>query len=127
MVILDTCFSGAFAVGDSVLRDSRDQTLGRQISFASGRFILAGSASHQEALDGIDGHGVLTGVLLKGLAGAADKEVRGDRDGKVNILEIGEFAKMRVPQVASQVGKGHEQKPRWYFNGDDMFNVRSAD
>jgi WD40 repeat protein len=127
MVVLDTCFSGAFAVGDAVLRDSRDQTLGRQISFASGRFILAGSASHQEALDGIDGHGVLTGVLLKGLAGMADREVRGDKDGKVNILELGEFAKTRVPQVASAVGRGHEQRPRWFFNGDDMFNIRAVD
>ena len=127
MVVLDTCFSGAFAVGDAVLRESRDQTLGRQISFASGRFILAGSASHQEALDGIDGHGVLTGVLLKGLVGLADREVRGDKDGKVNILELGEFAKTRVPQVASQVGRGHEQRPRWFFNGDDMFNVRTVD
>jgi dipeptidyl aminopeptidase/acylaminoacyl peptidase len=127
MVVLDTCFSGTFAVNDVVLRDSRDQTIGRQISYASGRFILAGSASHQEALDGIDGHGVLTGVLLKGLAGGADAEVRGDKDGKVNILELGEFAKTRVPQIASKVGRGHEQKPRWYFNGDDMFNVRSVD
>jgi len=127
MVVLDTCFSGAFAIGDSIMRDSRDQTIGRQISFSSGRFILAGSASHQEALDGIDGHGVLTGVLLKGLAGAADTESRGDRDGKVNILELGEYAKTKVPQIARDIGKGHEQKPRWFFNGDDMFNVRSVD
>ena len=127
MVVLDTCFSGSFAVGDSILRDSRDQTLGRQISFASGRFILAGSSSQQEALDGFDGHGVLTGTLLKGLAGAADAQVRGDHDGKVNVLELGEYAKAVVPEVAAKVGRGHEQRPRWFFNGDDMFNVRSAD
>ena len=127
MVVLDTCFSGSFAVGDSILRESRDQTMGRQISFASGRFILAGSASQQEALDGVDGHGVMTGVLLKGLAGAADTEARGDRDGKVNILELGEYAKAKVPELARQIGHGHEQKPRWFFNGDDMFNIRSAD
>jgi WD40 repeat protein len=127
MVVLDTCFSGAFAIGDSIQRESRDQTVGRQISHSSGRFILAGSASHQEALDGIDGHGVLTGVLLKGLAGEADAGSRGDKDGKVNILELGEFAKLQVPTIARQVGRGHEQKPRWFFNGDDMFNVRSVD
>src|SRR5262249_26620311 len=127
MVVLDTCFSGAFAVGDSILRESRDQTLGRQISFASGRFILAGSSNQQEALDGFDGHGVLTGTLLKGLAGAADAQVRGDHDGKVNVLELGEYAKTVVPEVAAKVGRGHDQRPRWFFNGDDMFNVRSAD
>ncbi|MBI3709480.1 MAG: caspase family protein [Proteobacteria bacterium] len=122
-VILDTCFSGAFAVNDSILRDSRDQTIGKQISQESGRFILAGSADQQEALDGIDGHGVFTGVLLKALSGAADR----DKDGKVTIYEMGEYAKLRVPEVAKEVGQGHQQKPRWFFNGDDMFDIRSVD
>jgi WD40 repeat protein len=127
VVILDTCFSGAFAVSDSLMRDSRDQTLGKQMSHTSGRFILAGSSSQEEALDGVDGHGVLTGVLLKGLSGDADRSVRGDRDGKVSVMELGEFAKTKVPELAVKVGAGHSQKPRWFFNGDDIFDVRSAD
>ncbi|MBI3710762.1 MAG: hypothetical protein HY246_24210, partial [Proteobacteria bacterium] len=123
MVVLDTCFSGAFAIDDSIQRDSRDQTIGRQISHSSGRFILAGSASHQEALDGVDGHGVFTGVLLKALSGAADL----DHDGKVNIIEMGRYTKQQVPEVAKQVGRGHEQVPRSFFNGDDEFDIRSVD
>lgn len=127
MLILDSCFSGAFAVGDSVLRDSRDETLGRQMSRVSGRFILAASSSYEEALDGEDGHGVLTGAILEGLAGAADRHLRGNRDGKVNVLEIGEWAKARVPQISARLGQTQAQRPRWYFTGDDMFDLRSAD
>jgi hypothetical protein len=127
MLVLDSCFSGAFAVEDSVLRDSRDQTLGRQMSRVSGRFILAASSSYEEALDGEDGHGVLTGAILDGLGGAADRNLRGNRDGKVSVLEVGEWAKARVPQISARLGQTHAQRPRWYFTGDDMFDLRSAE
>jgi hypothetical protein len=65
--------------------------------------------------------------LLRGLAGRADSELRGNRDGKVSVYELGEFAKAQVPALASQVRSGHSQKPRWYFTGDDMFDLRDAD
>jgi len=126
-IVLDTCYSGAFAVEDSITRETRDETMGKQISHETGRFILAGSASQEEALDGVDGHGVFTEVLLRGLAGKADSELRGNRDGKVSVYELGEFAKAQVPALASQVRSGHSQKPRWYFTGDDMFDLRDAD
>ena len=124
VVVLDTCYSGAFAVGDSIERDSRDQTVGKQISHATGRFILAGSSSQEEALDGIDGHGVFTEVLLHGLDGAADREAAGNHDGKVSIYELGEYAKAKVPELAAEVAHGYSQKPRWFFNGDEMFDLR---
>ena len=126
VVVLDTCYSGAFAVDDSIMRDSRDQTVGKQISHATGRFILAGSSSQQEALDGIDGHGVFTEVLLKGLSGDADRQNAGNHDDKVSIYELGEYTKSQVPQLAAKIAKGYAQKPRWYFNGDEMFDIRNA-
>ncbi len=127
VVVLDTCYSGAFAVDDSILRDARDQTLGKQISHATGRFILAGSASQEEALDGVAGHGVFTDVLLHGLSGEADTRPPGNRDGRVNIYELGEFTKSQVSEEAAKVGHGRSQRPRWFFNGDDMFNLRDVD
>jgi hypothetical protein len=126
VVVLDTCYSGAFAVDDSIMRDSRDQTLGKQISHETGRFILAGSSSQQEALDGVDGHGVFTEVLLHGLSGEADAKDAGNRDGKISIYELGEYTKKEVPALAAKVGNGHSQKPRWFFNGDDMFDLRDS-
>jgi DNA-binding beta-propeller fold protein YncE len=126
VVILDTCYSGAFAVGDSIQRDSRDQTVGKQMSHATGRFILAGSSSQEEALDGIDGHGVFTETLLLGLKGDADLTVAGNHDGKVSIYELGEYTKSKVPELAAKVARGYSQKPRWYFTGDEMFDLRDT-
>jgi len=126
VVILDTCYSGAFAVGDSVQRDSRDQTIDKQISHATGRFILGGSSSQEEALDGLDGHGVFTQALLLGLSGDADLQVAGNHDGKVSILELGEYTKAKVPQLAAKVAHGYSQKPHWYFSGDEMFDLKDA-
>ena len=126
IVVLDTCYSGAFAVDDSIQRDSRDQTVGKQISHATGRFILAGSSSQQEALDGVDGHGVFTETLLAGLKGDADQQVAGNHDGKVSIYELGEYTKAKVPELAAKIAHGYSQKPRWYFNGDEMFDLRGA-
>ena len=126
IIVLDTCYSGAFAIDDSIQRDSRDQTVGKQISHATGRFILAGSSSQQEALDGVDGHGVFTETMLLGLKGAADTEVAGNHDGKVSIYELGEYTKNKVPELAAKVAHGYSQKPRWFFNGDEMFDLRDA-
>ncbi len=126
IIVLDTCYSGAFAVDDSIQRDSRDQTVGKQISHATGRFILAGSSSQQEAFDGVDGHGVFTEALLMGLKGAADTEAAGNKDGKVSIYELGEYAKAKVPELAAKIAHGYAQKPRWFFNGDEMFDLRDA-
>ncbi len=86
----------------------------------------AGSSSEQEALDGVDGHGVFTEALLKGLQGGADQQDAGNHDGKVSIYELGEFTKAEVPKLAAQIAHGYNQKPRWYFNGDDMFDLRDA-
>ena len=87
VVVLDTCYSGTFAANDSILSASRDDTLGKQMSHSTGRFILASSSSQQEALDGIDGHGVFAGVLLRGLLGAAHTGLGDGDHAKVSILE----------------------------------------
>ena len=39
---------------------------------------------------------------------------------------LGEYTKERVPRIAATIGGGHEQTPRWYFSGDEMFDIRSA-
>ncbi|PWR19701.1 caspase family protein [Zavarzinia compransoris] len=120
-VVLDTCFAGLIAVEDSVIRQTANDTVARQLVRASGRFILAGAASKEEALDGINGHGVFTSSLIDGLKGMADTSVRGNNDKIVDIFEIGEFTKQRVPEMARQIGNGHRQSPRWFFTGSDLF------
>ncbi|WP_439815327.1 caspase family protein [Zavarzinia sp. CC-PAN008] len=124
-MLIDACYSGAFAVGDSVDNADRNSTSAQQLSYSSGRYILAGASSQEEALDGIAGHGVFTSVLLEGLVGKADESVRGNKDGAVDVLELGEYARKRVPDVAAEVGQGHRQRPHFFFRGDDWFPVRS--
>ncbi len=75
-VIIDTCFAGAFAVKDVVLRQTRDRTWINSLGMATGRFTLAGTSNQQEALDGIAGHGVFTAIVLGGLNGPADAQSR---------------------------------------------------
>ncbi|MCW0182156.1 MAG: caspase family protein [Zavarzinia sp.] len=120
-VVLDTCFAGLLAVEDAVFRQTANDTVAGQLVRASGRFILAGAASKEEALDGVNGHGVFTGALIEGLGGLADSEVRGNRDKIVDVFEIGEFAKKTVPEIARRIREGHRQSPRWFFTGSDVF------
>ncbi|HYD99190.1 MAG TPA: caspase family protein [Alphaproteobacteria bacterium] len=129
LVLLDSCFSGAFAVEDALLRQSRDQTFGRQMSHASGRYILSASSSQQEALDGEDGHGVFTGVVLKALAGQADRDrrARGNENGEVDTLELMEYAKAEVPEASRRISKGtYKQVPQSFTVGQDHFVVRTV-
>ena len=65
-------------------------------------------------------------MLLKGLSGDADRQNAGNHDNRVSILELGEYTKAQVPELAAKIAKGYAQKPRWYFNGDEMFDVRNA-
>lgn len=120
-VVLDTCFAGLLAVEDAVFRQTANDTVAGQLVRASGRFILAGAASREEALDGVNGHGVFTGALIEGLGGLADSEVRGNRDKIVDVFEIGEFARKTVPEIARRIREGHRQSPRWFFTGSDVF------
>ena len=127
IVVLDTCYSGAFAVDDSILRDSRDQTVGKQISHATGRFILAGSSSQQEALDGVNGHGVFTEVLL------TRPEGRRRHPGRRQPRRQGQHLRARrirqdsrSPSSPPRSPSGYNQKPRWFFNGDEMFDLRDV-
>lgn len=120
-VVLDTCFAGLLAVEDAVMRQTANDTVAGQLVRASGRFILAGAASKEEALDGVNGHGVFTGTLIEGLSGQADEKVRGNNDRIVDVFEIGEYAKTEVPAIARRISAGHRQSPRWFFTGSDLF------
>jgi WD40 repeat protein len=117
-VLIDSCYSGAFAVQDSVLQDRK--WTGALVQ-ETGRFVLAGASGEQEALDGINGHGVFTAVVLDGLNGKADQEVRGNRDQYIDIFEILEYARKRVPEEARKMS--HNQNATPFFLGSDTFNL----
>ncbi|BAY98523.1 extracellular ligand-binding receptor [Tolypothrix tenuis PCC 7101] len=90
VVILDCCFSGAFAEGlpskDDGLVDIKNQLGGE------GRAILTSSTSAQYSLDSI-----YTRYLVKGLeTGLADI----DNDGKISVEELHEYTKQQVQEAA---------------------------
>lgn len=90
VVILDCCFSGAFAQGlpgkDHGLVDIESQLGGE------GRAILTSSTSTQYSLDSI-----YTRYIVEGLeTGAADI----DNDGKISIEELHEYTKQQVQEAA---------------------------
>lgn len=123
-VLIDSCFAGAFAVPDAALRQSadvtsRDRAWMGQLGNATGRFILAGSQNQQEALDGVNGHGVFTGVVLEGIKGQADI----DHDGEVDVSELSSYAKSHVPEEARKIAPDHDQKATFYFAGSDFFKL----
>jgi len=125
-LMVDTCFAGSIDVGD-IARKARDETWVESLSRSSGRFTLAGTTNEQEALDGLQGNGVFTSVVLKALQGDADLQVSGDRDGKVNVYELARYTKAKVPEAARQVAPDHKQEPTYHFAGSDFFDLKARD
>lgn len=126
VLMVDTCFAGSIDVGD-IARKARDDTWVESLSRSSGRFTLAGTTNEQEALDGLHGNGVFTSVVLKALAGDADMQVSGDKDGKVNVYELARYTKAKVPEAVRQVAPDHKQEPTYHFAGSDFFDIKARD
>jgi uncharacterized caspase-like protein len=122
-VLIDSCNSGAFAVLNSVVKNSQNRAWTGSLAQNTGRFVLAGTSSDQEALDGINGHGVFTAVLLTGLNGKADTEIAGNRDLHVNIAELLAYAKQKVPEEAHKIAPTHAQNVAGFFAGSDFFDL----
>lgn len=93
LLFLDTCHSGKIAA-DSLAN----------VGHETGRYLLAASASAQEALDSFDNrNGVFVYALDEAFAGRAGH----DADGNLGALALGEYVGRRVGQLARQ--KHHEQ------------------
>ncbi|WP_193367908.1 caspase family protein [Pelagibius marinus] len=120
LIILDTCESGAFSpVGTSQL--ALAQTRGAKTKFAidrlmrqSGRAVLAASSARQEALEGYQGHGLFTWVLLKAVA-ESDKRF-GNGNELVDIGELNSYLSEEVPKLSKQVF-GRAQVPMGTVSG----------
>ncbi len=123
-VLIDSCNSGSFAVLGSVMQHSSPQERAWTGSLAqnTGRFVLAGTSNDQEALDGINGHGVFTAVLLDGLGGKADQEF-GNRDQHINIAELLAYTRQRVPEEAHKISPSHAQNVSGFFAGSEFFDL----
>ncbi|MBH8566377.1 ABC transporter substrate-binding protein [Nostoc sp. CENA67] len=96
VVILDCCFSGAFAEG-MLARDDGFVDVKNQLG-GEGRAVLTSSTSTQYSFEqpGAD-ISTYTRYIVEGLkTGAADR----DEDGKISVDELHEYAKSKVQEAA---------------------------
>lgn len=121
LLILDTCYAGLAASGDSRLMFAslsrgidEKSAISRLMKF-TGHTILAASSEHQKALEGHEGHGVFTYVLLQGLKGKADRS--GEGQGVITIDELADYAREKVPIITMKKW-GFEQIPMRNMHGD---------
>lgn len=95
VVVLDCCFSGAFAEG-MLAKDAGHVDLRAQLG-GEGRVVLASSASTQYSFDAAEtGLSTYTQFLVHGIAsGEADL----NHDGAITVDELHEYARARVQAV----------------------------
>ena len=100
VLLLDTCYAGAFAGRERLafnFRGLEEKTAIDRLMQATGRATLASSSAVQQALEGYEGHGVFTYALLQGLSRAADD--RGNRNGTIEIDELSNYVSDTVPEL----------------------------
>jgi len=109
VVILDCCYSGAFAAG--WLPKSRGAVDIKRELGGEGRAILTSSTALQKSFEH-EGSGIYTRFLVEGLeTGAADR----DGTGTISILELHDYAKEKV-QAAKPVMKPEIYSHKEGFN-----------
>jgi len=106
LLMLDTCNSGAF-FANSGQRGLSEKTAIDRLTRATGHATLAASSDSQSAMEGYEGHGVFTYVLLEGLKGEADS----NDDGFVTLLELASYVENEVPERSYEKW-GYEQVPQ---------------
>jgi WD40 repeat protein len=125
LLVLDTCFSATLAdTADAAERKARHQGVAQSVGHETGRFVLAGARDlaldSDGSADSIDGHGLFTAALLKGLQGDADFR----RAGVVNVVDLLRYTKKRVADDSQRLKL--DQEPFFFFNGTNFFDVRAV-
>ena len=115
VIILDTCHSGAFGdPGAVATRGMAEEGALKVLSRAAGIVVLSASTSQQQALEGHQGHGLYSYVLLQGLSGKAD--ARGN--GFVNTGALADYLEDEVPRLAERYQR--KQYPTRFWDGQSF-------
>jgi hypothetical protein len=136
LVVLDSCYSGGALAGAAdpgprlagVARGGENQGMALRAAIdrlkdQTGRAVLARSRPDQVALEGIEGHGVFTHVLLAGLHGEAD--AKGNRNQEIEVSELADYLEREVPRV-SQERFGYAMFPMRDLQGQSFTIGRAA-
>ncbi len=123
LVVLDSCYAGAALGGEPRLASLRGgealetRAAIDRLMAKTGRAILASTTSRAYALEGLEGHGVFTHVLLEGLGGRAD--LLGDRDGTIETGELADYLEDEVPRMSLRLWQ-YEQFPMHDLRGQSF-------
>jgi len=78
-----------------------------KLSKATGRTVMASSGPAEIALQGYRAHGVLAYALLEGLATADSSKDYGNGNGRIELHELIEHVRYRVPQITELITKNN--------------------
>lgn len=122
LIILDTCYAGAFQTLSPDQRADRSKAVVERVSRDSGRFVLASARGLANDNDGKDyppglGHGLFTSTALDALTGKADY----DGDKTVSLAELGGYVKAEVIKTSKDWPV--PQIPVAKFLGDPYFAI----
>lgn len=111
LYIFDTCHAGGVDTIVSGLYDARMSVMAKKM----GLHIYASAGSLQTAIDGYQGNGLFTYNLLSGIRSGKDAD--SNKDGKVSVVELGQYAKQKTTDVSTKIG--HPQTPNIISFGKD--------
>jgi hypothetical protein len=117
LVLIDTCESGSFSHSLARLRGMSEKTAIHKLRRATGRATIVAATESQPALEGYQGHGVFTYVLLQALRRA--DTTHGNRDGITGIAELAAYVDEQVPALTRQEFQ-FEQFPQVHMIGSDF-------
>ena len=129
-LVLDSCRSGAVAsafealssASAVILDDAVAQKSLRRLARVGGIHVLAASRAQEDATElQIEKHGALTYLVIEGISGEADGVNDHDRDGKVSVREIIDYAALEMPTLAHKLSQEPiSQNPVGYSRGEDF-------
>lgn len=97
LILIDTCESGSFATSLVAMRGISEKTAIAKLTRATGRATIVASTDTQPAMEGYNGHGVFTYVLMQGLRHADVQS--GNRDGYTGLFELASYISDQVPAL----------------------------
>jgi len=113
-MIYDTCESGSLTDTRSVDAAMAQSAAVERLTRAMGRTILSASTDDAPALEGYQGHGVMTWAMLDAMAKA-------DSNGNatIEVTELAGYLDLEVPEI-SAAAFGFRQVPQMSIKGSDF-------
>ena len=112
LMLMDTCNAGSF-LGNNT-RGLSEQTAIDRLTRSTGHATIVASSDDQVAMEGYEGHGIFTYILVEGLSGKADT----DGDGFITLQELSTYTEEEVPRRSYE---------KWGYEQTPMRNLRRQD